>query len=143
MAVALAATGRPYLLSFVIRPDGTLLDGTPLGEAFARIDARAEPSPTAYLINCTHPQFVRSALASENQAPSAVRARLLGALGNTAALSPEALDGLDHLVEEEPARFAQAMIDLQRDFGLALLGGCCGTDDRHIRALAERLTQTP
>lgn len=139
LAAALADTGRPYVLGFVLRPNGTLLDGTPLAEAIRQIDAHAQPSPTAYLINCTHPGFVHSALQDETHCPSWVRSRLLGVLGNTAALSPEALDGLEHLVEEEPARFAQAMIDLQNDFGLRLLGGCCGTDDRHIRALAGRL----
>jgi homocysteine S-methyltransferase len=140
LAAALAVTGRPYMLGFVLRPNGTLLDGTPLAEAISRIDERVQPAPTAYLVNCTHPGFVHSALQDETHCPSWVRSRLLGVLGNTAALSPEALDGLEHLVEEEPARFAQAMINLRRDFGLRLLGGCCGTDDRHIHALADRMS---
>ena len=51
LALALAATGKPYLISFVVRPQGTLLDGTPLKEAIAVIDAAATPAPLAYLIN--------------------------------------------------------------------------------------------
>jgi hypothetical protein len=31
LALALAATAKPYVLSFVVRPEGTMLDGTPLG----------------------------------------------------------------------------------------------------------------
>jgi homocysteine S-methyltransferase len=54
LALALAATGKPYLLSFVVRPEGTLLDGTPLKDAIAAIDSAVTPSPLAYLINCTH-----------------------------------------------------------------------------------------
>lgn len=141
MAEAMASTGCPYVLSFVVRPTGTLLDGTPLAEAMTRIDDAVEPRAAGYLINCTHPGFVRAALGQPAQAAPWVRDRLLGLLGNTAALSPEELDGLESLVEEEPARFANAMMDLRRDFGLRLLGGCCGTDERHIRALAERMAR--
>jgi S-methylmethionine-dependent homocysteine/selenocysteine methylase len=141
MAGAMASTGCPYLLGFVVRPTGTLLDGTPLADALARIDDEVEPRPVGYLINCTHPGFARAALEQSAQSLPWMRERLLGLLGNTAALSPEELDGLESLVEEEPARFATAMMELRRDFGLRLLGGCCGTDDRHIRALAARLAR--
>jgi homocysteine S-methyltransferase len=68
-----------------------------------------------------------------------VRQRIVGLLGNTAAMSPEALDGREKLVEAEPEQFASAMVELGRDAGLNILGGCCGTDDRHIRGLASRL----
>ena len=139
LAAALAATGRPYVISFVARPTGTLLDGTPLKEAIAAIDSHVRPNPAAYLINCTHPDFARAALGHPDNSSSLVRQRIIGLLANTAALSPEALDGHEHLVGEEPARFAAAMLGLHRDFGLKILGGCCGTDDRHIRCLAERL----
>jgi homocysteine S-methyltransferase len=136
LAAAMAATGRPYLLSFVVRPAGTLLDGTPLKEAIAALDAGGQPPPAAYLINCTHPDFARTALCHPANSSPLVRQRIIGLLANTAALSPEALDGQEHLIEEEPTYFAHAMLDLHRDLGLKILGGCCGTDDRHIRALA-------
>jgi homocysteine S-methyltransferase len=142
LAAALAAHGPALRAGFCSPTERDLARWYTAGRG-DRSDrcTRVQPSPTAYLINCTHPGFVHSALQDETHCPSWVRSRLLGVLGNTAALSPEALDGLEHLVEEEPARFAQAMIDLQNDFGLRLLGGCCGTDDRHIRALAERLSR--
>src|SRR5664279_3804946 len=47
LALALAATGKPYLLSFVVRPEGTLLDGTPLKVAIAAIDSAVTPAPLA------------------------------------------------------------------------------------------------
>lgn len=137
LAGAMAATGLPTLVSFVVRPSGTLLDGTPLGEALAAIDDAVRPQPTGYLINCTHPDFARSALWHPIHSSPQVRARVIGLLGNTAALSPELLDGRETLVEAEPAAFAANLAALARETGLKILGGCCGTDDRHIRCLAE------
>jgi homocysteine S-methyltransferase len=45
LAQALAATGKPYMISFVVRPEGTLLDGTPLKDAIETIDESASPRP--------------------------------------------------------------------------------------------------
>jgi homocysteine S-methyltransferase len=140
LALALAETGTPYLVSFVVRPQGTLLDGTPLHEAIVAIDAAAIPRPLAYLINCTHASFARSALTRAAAAAPGVRRRVIGLFANTAALSPEELDERTALVEEDPEQFGQAVAALHGDLGLKILGGCCGTDDRHIRALAARLS---
>ncbi len=139
LALALAATGTPYLISFVIRPQGTLLDGTPLKEAIAAIDAVVTPRPLAYLINCTHASFARAALLNPVNASPTVRQRVIGLLANTAALSSEELDDSNVLVEESPELFGQTVAALHSDLGLKILGGCCGTDDRHIRALAAQL----
>ncbi len=139
LALAMAATGRPYIISFVVRPEGTLLDGTPLKDALARIDAVATPRPLAYLINCTHVSFARAALTHEANSSPLVRQRIIGLLANTAPLSPEELNDSASLVEEDPERFGRAVASLHRELGLKLVGGCCGTDDRHIRALAAQL----
>jgi homocysteine S-methyltransferase len=142
LAQAMAGTRCPYLISFVVRPTGTLLDGTKLTDAISTIDSKASPRPTGFLINCTHPDLARAALFHPVNCSATVRQRIIGLLANTAALSPEDLDGREELVEEEPARFAAAMMGLHRDSGLKILGGCCGTDDRHIRALAGLLSQS-
>jgi S-methylmethionine-dependent homocysteine/selenocysteine methylase len=139
LALALAAAGKPYVISFVVRPEGTLLDGTPLKEAYAAIDAAADPKPFAYMANCTHASFLKRALNHPDHCSPLVRQRILGLFANTAALTPEELDDSDALVEEEPQDFADKVAALHTEFGLKLLGGCCGTDGRHIRRLAERL----
>ncbi|MDH3453870.1 MAG: homocysteine S-methyltransferase family protein [Desulfuromonadales bacterium] len=139
LALALAATGKPYLLSFVARPEGTLLDGMPLKEAIAALDASVTPRPLAYMINCTHASFARAALTHATNASPQVRQRVIGLLANTAALSPEDLDDRASLVEEDPETFGQAVAGLHHELGLKILGGCCGTDDRHIRSLAAQL----
>lgn len=139
LAAALAATGVPYLVSFVVRKAGTLLDGTPLKQAIAAIDAAVSPQPAAYLVNCSHASIFRAALDHAGNSSPLVRGRIIGLFANTAALEPEQLDNSAELIEEEPERFAAGLAALRDHFGLKLLGGCCGTDDRHIRALAARL----
>jgi len=139
LASALGATGKPYMVSFVVRPEGTLLNGTPLNEAIAAIDAAVSPRPVAYLVNCTHASIFRSALLHEVNSSSSVRDRIVGLLANTAALDPEELDHSVHLVGEAPETFGQSVASLHGELGMKILGGCCGTDDRHIRYLATRL----
>jgi len=140
LALALAATGKPYMISFVVRPKGTLLDGTPLKDAIAAIDAVVTPQPLAYLINCTHASFARAALMHHVNSSALVRRRIIGLLANTAAISPEELNDSTTLVEEDPGTFGASVAGLRRELGLKILGGCCGTDHRHIRSLAAQLT---
>jgi homocysteine S-methyltransferase len=139
LARAQAATGLPYVISFVARPEGTLLDGTPLKEAIAAIDAAVTPRPAAYLINCTHASIFRSALLHGSNASELVRERVIGLLANTAALSPEELDESAELIEEAPEIFGKSVAALHDELGMKVLGGCCGTDQRHIGCLAEAL----
>lgn len=141
LAQALAATGLPYVISVLVRPGGTLLDGTPLADAIAAIDAASSPKPLAYMVNCTHASVFRQALLQESNAVPLVRERIIGLLANTSSLSPEELDNSTELAEEEPSVFGQTVAALHRDFGMRILGGCCGTDDRHIRCLAEHLAE--
>jgi len=140
LAAALAATGMPYMISFIARAEGTLSDHTPLKDAIAAIDAETNPKPLAFMINCTHASNFRAALLHETHSSPLVRQRICGLLANTAALSPEALDNSEKLVEEAPEAFGRSVGDLCTEMGMKLLGGCCGTDGRHIRELAKRLS---
>ena len=142
LASALAATGKPYIVSFITRPEGTLLDGTPLKEAITSIDAAVSPKPLAYMVNCTHASIFRNALLNEFNSSPYVRERIVGLLANTAALTPEELNNSTELVAEAPETFGRSVANLQEEFGMKILGGCCGTDDRHIRSLAKRLAST-
>ncbi len=139
IARAMAACGVPYVLSFVVRPTGTLLDDTPLAEAVAQIDAAARPPPLAYAVNCVHPRVFAQALLAAMRTSPDVKDRVLGLQANTSALSPQELDHLGQLDSAEPEPFAQAMLDVHEQLGTRILGGCCGTDDRHIRCLAQRI----
>ncbi|MCP5113776.1 MAG: homocysteine S-methyltransferase family protein [bacterium] len=140
IARTMATTGTPYLLSFIIREDGCLLDKTPLSEAIRSIDGGVRPRPDGYMVNCVHHSVFGRASASWD---AAERKRLVGLQANTSPKPPEVLDGASQLESEEPDAFAEAMVELHRRFPLKLLGGCCGTGAPHIRALASRLCRPP
>ena len=141
LAFALAGTEIPYIISFIARPEGTILEGTPLKTAIAEIDAAVSLKPLAYMINCTHASFVKAALMHETNSSPVVRERIIGLFANTAALSPEELNNSTELVEEDPEIFGKTVAELNKSLGFKILGGCCGTDDRHIRALASELVK--
>jgi S-methylmethionine-dependent homocysteine/selenocysteine methylase len=143
LASAQAATGKPYIISFVFRPQGRLLDGTSLKDAVAAIDAKVIPKPFAYMCNCTHASIFRSAMMSETQGPLPVNKRVVGLLANTAALAPEELDNSQGLVTEAPETFGRDVAALHGEFGMKILGGCCGTDHRHIQSLASHFIGKP
>ena len=130
---AMAATGLPYVPSFVLGSDGRVLDGTPLAEAIARVDAEASPPPTHVSLSCIHPSVAGRALAGVDPG------RVLELKANGSRLPTEDLVKLDHPEGDPPAEFAAEMWDLHQRFGLRIIGGCCGTDDRHMAALAERI----
>lgn len=142
LAQVLAATGKPYMISFVVRPEGTLLDGTPLKDAIATLDESASPRPLAYMINCTHASFAKGALTHETNSSATVRQRIIGLLANTAAMTPEMLNDSPETVHEEPEHFGRSVAIMRHELGLKIVGGCCGTDDRHIRSLAEQLKKS-
>lgn len=131
MARAMAATGLPYVLSFGLAPSGRLMDGHMLDDAITAIDAAAAEPPLYYLVNCIH----SSAAAAAIRHP-----RLFGVKANASRLTPEELVALDRLDSEPPEVFARALRDLHIG-GARVLGGCCGTDQRHIAALAGLLRQ--
>jgi homocysteine S-methyltransferase len=135
LARAMSETGLPYIVSFVLDRRGCLLDGTPLSSVIRSIDARVSPPPEGYMMNCVHPAVCESALARMD---AAALGRILGLQANTSARDPRELDGLPGLETESPEVLADAMYALHRRFGLRILGGCCGTDDSHIRAIVYR-----
>jgi homocysteine S-methyltransferase len=136
MARTMANTHKPYVLSFVVRPTGKVLDGSLLSDAIKRIDGETSTPPDFYMVNCVHPTIFDRAIGNDPGMKS-VASRLLGFQGNTSALSPEELDGSAELRSEDPESFAAAMLSSRKSFGLRIISGCCGTDPRHIEAIAK------
>ncbi|WP_162009694.1 homocysteine S-methyltransferase family protein [Methylocystis heyeri] len=140
VADAMAQTRIPYVISFVIRRSGVVLDGTPLGEAMDRIESEAARAPAGYSVNCVHAAALESALeAVAATHPKAIE-RLLAFQGNTADREVEELDGSAELITEPPEVFAKNVKRVRDRFGLRFVGGCCGTDGGHIEALARKLS---
>lgn len=132
-ARAMARTGLPFVVSWVLDRDGRVLDGTSLAEAIRRVDDQA--APTYFSLSCIHPTVAARALDSDADAV----ARIRQVKANGSALSPAELVALNHAESDPPADFAAAMDGLRRDYGVPVVGGCCGTTDAHMRALGELL----
>lgn len=142
MAKAMANADIPYGISFVLRSNGNLLDGTPLADAIAAIDGSVNKPPVAYFANCVHPDNLNLALTAAVALHPEIQNRFIGLQGNASRKSPEELDKSAMLDVDDPADFACAMHALREKFSLSVLGGCCGTDNRHIAAIAEQFTNT-
>jgi homocysteine S-methyltransferase len=138
IAKAMSDSEKPYILSFVIRSNATLLDGTSLHQAISKIDSEVNQKPMCYMVNCVHPSVLKSALNSEN-CSALVMKRLVGIQANTSSKSPEELDGSAELVSEDMCNLIDTMVNLHYENGLKILGGCCGTNDKHIQQLVSRL----
>lgn len=131
IARAMAHTGLPYIISFVISRQGHLLDGTHLDEAIRMIDAESGQKPLGYMINCAYPSF----LCAQDQAPE-VFERLIGYQANASALDHSDLDGAQDLHMEKVSDWGDVMLVLNREYGVKVLGGCCGTNEMHLRYLS-------
>ena len=94
---AIAETGRPYALAPMLHPNGTMLDGTPLADAIARIDAEIAPAPRHYMIGCLYPTHAQTALRALRVSRPDLMKRVRGLKANASPLSPEELDKLNHL----------------------------------------------
>lgn len=139
VAIAMATTALPYAVGFVLDERGRVLDGTRLRDAIVRIDEAVSPAPAWYAISCVHPSVARLAL--DELASTAPREleRLKEVKANGSRLAPAELVVLDHSDSDPPDDFGEALNQLGLDFGLQILGGCCGTDSTHLAALARRL----
>jgi S-methylmethionine-dependent homocysteine/selenocysteine methylase len=136
IAGAMAATPAPYIISFVLGENGRLLGGTRLADAIEFIDSRTSPRPLCYMANCCHPTFLEPALEeTQRGAPYTLR-RFQGLQANASALSAEELDNRAEIDAGDPGALAEQMLNLRERFGLKILGGCCGTDNRLIEKIA-------
>lgn len=130
IAQAMSLTGRPYIISFVIARDGRILDQTNLNDAFKHIDNVVSNKPLGYMINCAHPSF----LCADYQ-DQGIFKRLIGYQANAAALDHSELDESNSLVVDDIKDWGVQMQRLNTDFGIKILGGCCGTDVQHLQSL--------
>lgn len=139
MALALQETNLPHIISFTIGADGCLADGTPIAEAIERIDNLTGGAPLCYMTNCVHPDIAFQALAQPFNRRESVHTRFLGIQANTSPLPYAELDNAEDLHTSDPEALARAMLKLRALAPLKIFGGCCGTDGRHLRAVARRI----
>jgi S-methylmethionine-dependent homocysteine/selenocysteine methylase len=136
IGVARAAqdAGVPSVISFTVETDGRLPTGDALGDAIETVDSATGKAPAYYMINCAHPAHFADTLA----AGAAWVERLRGLRANSSCRSHAELDNSPELDTGNPQELGGQYADLLRRFPhINVLGGCCGTDHRHVACIAE------
>ncbi|GHF52390.1 S-methylmethionine-dependent homocysteine/selenocysteine methylase [Deinococcus metalli] len=133
IARAAQAVGVPVVISFTVETDGRLPTGDTLMDAVLAVDAATEASVSYFMINCAHPDHFAALLGQ--QAPWTQR--ILGIRANASRCSHEELNAMTELDDGDPTELGQlyrALLETQPQ--ITVLGGCCGTDLRHVTAVA-------
>jgi S-methylmethionine-dependent homocysteine/selenocysteine methylase len=126
--------GMPVAISFTVETDGTLPSGQALGDAVEEVDRETEGGPAYYMINCAHPTHFDAVL--ETSEPWQERIR--GLRANASTKSHAELDEATELDQGDPLDLGERHASLAPKLPrLNVLGGCCGTDHRHVRAICE------
>jgi homocysteine S-methyltransferase len=133
IARAAAAAGVPAVISFTVETDGRLPSGQPLREAIEEVDAKTGGSPAYFMINCAHPLHFGPVL----EEGGTWLERIGGLRANASKLSHAELDAAEELDTGDPVELGAG----HRALGpllpsMAVLGGCCGTDHRHVAEIA-------
>ncbi len=136
IARAARMAGLPVALSFTLETDGCLRDATTLAQAIEIADEATAGYPSWYGINCAHPEHFAARMMGDF-------AGRIGAIrANASRLSHAQLDAAEDLDEGDPLELSQDYVRLrQMAPGLRVLGGCCGTDLRHVAAIGQRFAR--
>lgn len=136
--IALAArdSNIPVVISFTVETNGRLPSGGTLQDAITEVEAQTDGYPAYYMVNCAHPDHFTSVLDDP-----AVTQRLAGIVVNASRCSHAELDEAEVLDDGNPVELGQqlGMLAAQRP-NLRVFGGCCGTDVRHMKEIAARVT---
>ena len=134
VAQAASDAGLPSVISFTLETDGRLPNGQGLGEAIEAVDEATGGAPAYYMINCAHPTHFADVLATDEP----WRDRIRGLRANASMMSHDELDEAEELDDGDPADLGARYAALTpRLPNLNVLGGCCGTDHRHVAAIRD------
>ena len=131
---AAGEAGVPCVISFTVETDGRLPTGQGLGDAITEVDAATSSGPAYYMINCAHPDHFEAVLHGE------WTGRIGGVRANASRMSHAELDESEVLDEGDPHEFGDdhaRLLELLPN--LRVLGGCCGTDHRHVNAVGHAI----
>ena len=135
IARAAQAEGLPVAISFTVETDGTLPSGEPLSQAIEETDAATGGGPAYYMINCAHPTHFESVLGGS------WTTRIHGLRANASTKSHAELDEAPELDDGDPEDLGARYAGLRGQLpSLNVLGGCCGTDDRHVARICSAWT---
>ena len=134
---AAQTAGLPVAISFTVETDGCLPTGDSLKEAIGMVDALTDAGPAYYMINCAHPTHFEKQLHSGETWADRIR----GIRANASERSHKELDEATELDAGDPVALGEQYRALRRRFPrINVLGGCCGTDHRHIEQICMACT---
>ena len=132
LALAARAAGLPAVVSFTVETDGRLPSGMSLGDAITATDEATDGYPLYYMINCAHPTHFDQHV----HAAAPWIGRVGGLRANASQLSHAELDEMEVLDDGDPSDLARHYVALRSSMpSLRVIGGCCGTDERHVAAI--------
>jgi S-methylmethionine-dependent homocysteine/selenocysteine methylase len=130
---AATAAGLPIGIGFTVETDGRLPSGDSIEEAILAVDNATDGAAESFMINCAHPTHFADALPEGDS-----RMRIAGLRANASTLSHAELDEAEELDSGDPVDLADRYLALRRELpGLEIVGGCCGTDIRHVTAICD------
>ena len=132
--IVLAArdAGIPVVISFTVETDGRLPSGESLSAAIATTDEATGGYASYFMINCAHPTHFAATI----EEPDPAFRRITGIRANASRMSHAELDEAEELDDGDPADLAARYAALARVLPeLTVMGGCCGTDARHVDAI--------
>ena len=138
IGITLAAreAGLPVAIAFTVETDGRLPNGIALGEAIRTVDEATDGAPIYFMINCAHPTHFQHVLERDAEWIGRIR----GVRANASCRSHAELDEAEDLDEGNPAELGDQYAALKSAIPtLNVIGGCCGTDHRHVGAMARTL----
>jgi S-methylmethionine-dependent homocysteine/selenocysteine methylase len=134
IAQAARKAGIPVVISFTVETDGNLPTGQTLKSAIEQVDGATDGYPAYYMINCAHPTHFEHIVAEGGAWLDRVR----GVRANASHRSHAELNEAPDLDEGNPIELGTQYARLkQRISSLNVMGGCCGTDHRHMEQIAE------
>ena len=124
----------PVVISFTAETDGRLPTGLSLPEAITKVDDATAAAAAYYMLNCAHPTHIEREIAKGG----AWTERIHGLRANASTRSHAELDEATDLDAGDPVDLAAGYRRIAASIpALNILGGCCGTDHRHIKAIFE------
>ncbi len=135
ITLAARAAGMPVAISFTLETDGRLPSGQSLADAIRQTDDVSAGYPAYYLINCAHPTHFEAMLRGDS---GAWRHRIRGLRANASKRSHAELDASPDLDIGDPEQLGREYRALRELLPrLTVVGGCCGTDHRHVEAICQ------
>jgi homocysteine S-methyltransferase len=134
IAHAARAANMPVAISFTVETDGRLPSGDTIAQAIRRTDDETDGHPAYFMINCAHPTHFASALREEGD----WQRRIRGLRANASRRSHAELDESTDLDAGDPRELGAGYRELRSLLpALNVVGGCCGTDHRHVEAICD------